>query len=75
MEETTEGTPIEAMSSKQLKSLFGREALNMMDAMFQHASQIGEHARFQTLESCLQTKLPNGRSEIYRKSQIHPAAV
>ena len=43
--------------------------------MFQHTSQIGEHARFQTLESCLQTKLPNGRSEIYRKSQIHQTAI
>ena len=75
MEETTEGMPIEAMSSKQLKGLFGREALIMMGAMFQHTSQIGEHARFQTLESCLQTKLPSGRSEIYRKSQNHPAAI
>ena len=75
MEETAEGMPIEAMSSKQLKGLFGREALDMMGAMFQHTSQIGEHAQFQTLESCLQTKSPNGRSEIYQKSQIHPTAV
>ena len=67
--------PIESMNAKQLRGLFGREALNIMGAMFQHTSQIGEPARFQTFDKCVQTKTPSGKLEIYRKSQIHPSAV
>ena len=75
VDESGEGIPIEAMSTKQLKGLFGRDALNMMGAMFQHSSQIGESARFQPADKCVMTKKPNGKLEIYRKSQIHPTAV
>ena len=73
--EGTEDLPIEALSTKQLKNLFGRDALNMVGAMFQHSSQIGEPARFQPLDKDVQYTKPNGRKAVYRKGQLHPTAV
>ena len=43
--------PLEALNAKQLKKHFGRAALDMVGAMFQHQSKIGESARFMT-RSC-----------------------
>ena len=38
--------PLEALNKAQLRKQFGRSALDMVGAMFQHQSKIGESARF-----------------------------
>ena len=75
VEEASDGMPIDSLSKKQLQGLFGRDALNMMGAMFQHSSQIGEPARFQSFDKSIQYTKASGKRELYRKSQLHPTAV
>ena len=45
-EEYSGDVPLEAMNTQQLRKQFGRSALDVVGAMFQHQSKIGESARF-----------------------------
>jgi DNA-binding winged helix-turn-helix (wHTH) protein len=40
--------PLESMTPTQMKKHFGRQALEMMGALWQHQSKIAEQARFMT---------------------------
>jgi hypothetical protein len=63
------------MSPAQLKKTFGREALNVMDAPFQHQSKIANQARFLQKDSMISYVTESGRKSVMRRSQIHPTAV
>ena len=63
------------MSRKQLKGVFGRDALSMLGAMFQHTSKICDQASHQPKEQSMLITKPNGRKMLYRKSQLHPTVI
>ena len=75
-EETAiEGLPLDSLSRSQMRGLFGREALAVMGALFQHTSKICEQSRHLPKEECLQITKPNGRKALYRRSQMHPTVL
>jgi hypothetical protein len=63
------------MTTKQLKGRFGRSALDIVGAMFQHQSKIGEQARFQSKDEMIHIVTESGRKAVLRRSQIHPTVV
>jgi hypothetical protein len=63
------------MTDKQLKKHFGRDALAMVGAMFQHQSKIGEQARFLNEKDRITVITQSGRKAILRRSQVHPSVV
>ena len=67
--------PIEVMTPGQMKSAFGREALSIMGAMFQHQSKIGEQGKFLPQSQFVRFVKENGKSATYRKSQVDPSVV
>ena len=46
-EDSVQGLPLDALNRKQLKGVFGRDALSMLGAMFQHTSKICDQASHQ----------------------------
>ena len=55
--------PLEALNAAQLRKQFGRSALDMVGAMFQHQSKIGEPGRFMTRFGRLLEGRPGRRVE------------
>ena len=74
-EENVQGLPLESLSRKQLRNVFGRDALAMLGAMFQHTSKICEEGLHQSKDDSMLITKPNGRRSLYRKAQIHPTVV
>ena len=74
-DEDPQGIPLDAMNRKQLRGIFGRDALAMLGAMFQHTSKICDQALHQPKEQSMVITKPNGKKALYRKGQIHPTAV
>ena len=70
-----EDVPLESMTPRQLRGRFGRSALDMVGAMFQHQSKIGEQARFQTKGEMISCVAESGRKSLLRRSQVHPTAI
>jgi len=67
--------PIDVMTPGQMKSAFGREALSIMGAMFQHQSKIGEQGKFLPQGQFVKFVKENGKASPYRKSQVDPSVV
>ena len=74
-DDNVQGLPLEALSRKQLKGVFGRDALKMLGAMFQHTSKICDQALHQSREETMLITKPSGRMMPYRKAQVHPTVV
>lgn len=68
-------TSLETMTTESMKKAFGRDALLMIGAMFQHSSKITEEGVFQDPKNLIQMTKENGKKATYRKSQVHPSAV
>ena len=66
---------LETMTTESLKKAFGRGALFMLGAMFQHSSKIAEEGMFLDPKSMVQVTKENGKKVNYRKSQVHPSTV
>ena len=58
-----------------MKSAFGRDALNIMGAMFQHQSKIGEQGKFLPQSKFVKFVKENGKTAQYRKGQVDPSVV
>ena len=71
----TDVTSLETMTTESMKKAFGRDALLMIGAMFQHSSKITEEGIFLDPKNMIQTTKENGKKATYRKSQVHPSAV
>ena len=68
-------TPIEVMTKENMKKAFGRAALWMLGAMFQHTEKICEEGEFVDPRNLIQMTTDSGRKRTYRKSQVHPTTV
>ncbi len=67
--------PIDVMTPTQMRTAFGREALAMMGAMFQHQSKIGEQGKFLPQNKFVQVLKESGGKRIHRKSQVDPTVI
>ena len=63
------------MTEEGMTNAFGREALFMLVAMFQHTSKICEEGQFLHLKSLIQLVKENGKNATFCKSQVHPSIV
>ena len=66
---------VECMSECQMKHRFGRHALHVFGAMFQHASKIGEQARFLEVNDITMMSTNSGSKRVYRKGQLHETVI
>lgn len=66
---------LETMTTESLKKAFGRGALFMLGAMFQHSSKIAEEGMFLDPKNMIQMTRESGKKITYRKSQVHPSTV
>ena len=73
--EALDGVPIDSMTKQQLRGMFGREALHIAGALFQHSSKICDQAEHLSQDKMIQITKPNGKKALYRKSQIHASTV
>ena len=67
--------PIDTMSQAQLQRTFGRSALDVVGAMWQHQSKIAEQARFMTKEDMISFITASGRKSVMRRSQVSPTVI
>ena len=67
--------PLETMSTAQLRKAFGREALQVVGAMWQHQSKIAEQARFMPKDDMISFMTASGRKSVMRRSQVHPTVI
>ena len=67
--------PLDIMSPAQLKKQFGRQALDVMGAMWQHQSKIAEQARFMQKGDVISYVTASGRRSVMRRSQVHPTVI
>ena len=77
-EEDTAGADVgslESMTRSQLKGAFGREALAVLGAMFQHQSKICAQARFLEKKDYVYQVKESGQRTLLRKSQVHPTVI
>lgn len=78
LEDTTgvdDAAPLDTMTKEGLKKAFGREALFMLGAMFQHSSKICEEGQFLDPKHLIQLVKDNGRKTTFRKGQVHASTV
>ena len=66
---------LETMTTEHLKKAFGRGALFMLGAMFQHSSKISEEGMFLDPKNMVLMTKESGKKITYRKSQVHPSTV
>ena len=67
--------PIDTMSQAQLQRTFGRRALDVVGAMWQHQSKIAEQARFMSKEDMISFITASGRKSVMRRSQVSPTVI
>ena len=67
--------PLDVMSAAQLKKQFGRSALDVVGAMWQHQSKIAEQARFMPKDDMISYMTASGRKSVMRRSQVHPTVI
>ena len=67
--------PIDTMSQAQLQRTFGRSALEVVGAMWQHQSKIAEQARFMTKDDMISFITASGRKSVMRRSQVSPTVI
>ena len=67
--------PIDTMSQAQLQRTFGRSALDVVGAMWQHQSKIAEQARFMSKEDMISFITASGRKSVMRRSQVSPTVI
>jgi hypothetical protein len=67
--------PIDTMSQAQLQRTFGRSALDVVGAMWQHQSKIAEQARFMKKEDMISFITASGRKSVMRRSQVSPTVI
>ena len=67
--------PIDTMSQAQLQRTFGRSALDVVGAMWQHQSKIAEQARFMTKDDMISFITASGRKSVMRRSQVSPTVI
>jgi hypothetical protein len=67
--------PIDTMSQAQLQRTFGRSALDVVGAMWQHQSKIAEQARFMAKEDMISFITASGRKSVMRRSQVSPTVI
>ena len=71
--EVADGTdtmgPLDTMTKEGMNKTFGREALFMLGAMFQHTSKICEEVQFLDPKSLIQLVMENGKKTSFRKRQ------
>ena len=63
------------MTTEKMKKAFGRDALLMLGAMFQHSSKICGEGMLLDPKHMIQLTRESGRKSTYRKSQVHPSTV
>ena len=63
------------MTKEGMNKVFGREALFMLGAMFQHTSKICEEGQFLDPKSSIQLVKESGKTTSFRNSQVHPSIV
>ena len=66
---------MESMTPAQMKNAFGREALQILGAMFQHQSKICGQARFLEKKDYVYQVKESGKRTLLRKSQVHPTVI
>ena len=67
--------PIDTMSQAQLQRTFGRSALEVVGAMWQHQSKIAEQARFMAKDDMISFITASGRKSVMRRSQVSPTVI
>ena len=67
--------PIDTMSQAQLQRTFGRSALDVVGAMWQHQSKIAEQARFMKKDDMISFITASGRKSVMRRSQVSPTVI
>ena len=67
--------PIDTMSQAQLQRTFGRSALEVVGAMWQHQSKIAEQARFMTKDDMISFITASDRKSVMRRSQVSPTVI
>ena len=65
---------IENMSGKSIRKAFGRGTLEVMGALFQHTSKIGNQAKFLHKNERITTVDQHGKDKVFRKGQLHMTA-
>ena len=70
-----EGLPLELMSRAQLEKHFGRDALAVVGALFQHQGRIAEQGRFLQAKDAVHTVTSRGVKVPYRRGQVHSSVV
>jgi hypothetical protein len=73
--EDLSSVPLDTMGCAQLKKHFGRSALDVVGAMWQHQSKIAEQARFMTKEDMISCMTASGRKSVLRRSQVDPTVI
>ena len=66
---------VDCMTDGQMKQRFGRHALHVFGAMFQHVCKITEQARFLEVNDSAMMSTMSGAKRIYRKGQLHETVV
>ena len=74
-EQDLSAIPLDIMSAAQLKKQFGRSALDVVGAMWQHQSKIAEQARFMPKDDMISYMTASGRKSVMRRSQVHPTVI
>ena len=67
--------PLDTMSAAQIRKAFGRGALDVVGAMWQHQSKIAEQARFMPKDDMISFITASGRKSVMRRSQVHPTVI
>ena len=67
--------PLDTMSQAQLRKTFGRGALDVVGAMWQHQSKIAEQARFMSKDDMISFMTASGRKSVMRRSQVSPTVI
>jgi hypothetical protein len=67
--------PLDTRSAAQIRKTFGRGALDVVGAMWQHQSKIAEQARFMPKDDMISFMTASGRKSVMRRSQVHPTVI